>query len=118
MFYVLECASGLTDYFEEHCYQEVVQVHEHIALVENPDTAGQLMNAFLYILLGQFATREEAEACKAARLAERNAPPVVEVPVEVKSDPAIEQNPDNPTPVLMETENLPWYGRGKIDVVR
>ena len=44
MFYLLENPGGHPDYYQEHCYNEPVDVYYGFALVQNPDTVSQLQD--------------------------------------------------------------------------
>ena len=90
-YFVLKAPCGPA-YFEEHCYQEVAQVHDLITIVQLPETASQLEMAFQFTLLGSFETEEEANKCKLEYLFPKD---YFNFNEEMIHDPIIEPTIDN-----------------------
>jgi len=105
-YFVLEAACGPSEYFQEHCYTEVVHVYDKIAVVSDVNTASQLQHAHLYTLIGEFESLEQAVEFKNKHIGIRDGVIALE-PVQVASSKKVSKQE------AKQSEEA-WYGKGPV----
>ena len=117
MFYLLENPGGHPDYYQEHCYNEPVDVYYGFALVQNPDTVSQLQNAYLFVLLGEFPDENEANKYL-AEYRNKGTMKYRERPIEhpVIEPIILEDRPHTTGTIKGPGKKKAWYGQGNVDI--
>jgi len=103
MFYILKATFGGPRLYQEHCYEEVIEVHDGIAVTEKLSSAQQLQNQAGFTLL---TIVETADAVLAFLHPPEN---IGEDMPAIIAEAIVSTPPEMPPRRIIQGMSVPWF---------